>query len=197
MLFGTSSYPIRHMLLIVCVCVCVCWLAHRYKEALPITWYWLLANPSPHLETALNKIKVLPKILNRTPAGCRPIGAYSSPSSSLTIGPAMCAAHAISKSIDCAHQNWWTRIHVSSLHPYKSERLVYQQCNWLYAACACQYSGQWFLAQPRQEQPLSLGTSTYRQEALLASCLMHRNTWSGLSSQSHPIPSTFPQSLLA
>ncbi len=27
--------------------------------------------------------------------------------------------------------------------------------------------------------------------------MMHRNTWSGLSSQSHPIPSTFPQSLLA
>jgi hypothetical protein len=27
--------------------------------------------------------------------------------------------------------------------------------------------------------------------------VMHRNTWSGLSSQSHPIPSTFPQSLLA
>jgi hypothetical protein len=63
------------------------------------------------------------------------------------------------------------RIHVSSLHPYKSERLVYQQCNWLYAACARQYSGQWFLAQPSQEQLLSLGMSTYRQEALLASCL--------------------------
>jgi hypothetical protein len=63
------------------------------------------------------------------------------------------------------------RIHVSSLHPYKSERLVYRQCNWLYAACACQYSGQWFLAQPHQEHPLSLGTSTYHQEALFASCL--------------------------
>jgi hypothetical protein len=63
------------------------------------------------------------------------------------------------------------RIHVSSLYPYKSERLVNQQCNWLYAACARQYSGQWFLARPCQEQPLSLGTSTYRLEASLASCL--------------------------
>ena len=26
----------------------------------------------PHLEAALTKIKVLPKIQNRTPAGCRP-----------------------------------------------------------------------------------------------------------------------------
>jgi hypothetical protein len=88
--------------------VCVCRLAHRYKEALPVTRYQSLANPSPHLEAALNKIKVLPKILNTTPAGCRPIGAYSSPSSSLTIGPAMRAARAVSKSIDCAHQNWRT-----------------------------------------------------------------------------------------
>jgi hypothetical protein len=63
------------------------------------------------------------------------------------------------------------RIHISSLHPYKSERLVYRQYNWLYAVCARQYSGQWFLARPRQEQPLSLGTSTYRQEASLASSL--------------------------
>jgi hypothetical protein len=29
-------------------------------------------------------------------------------------------------------------IHASSLHPYKSQRLVCRQCNWLYAACARQ-----------------------------------------------------------
>ena len=57
---------------------------------------------------SLKKIKVLPKIPNRTPAGCRPVDVYSSPSSLVTTGPTMRAACAISKSIDCAHQNWWT-----------------------------------------------------------------------------------------
>ena len=64
-----------------------------------------LASPSPHLEAALTKIKVLPMIPNRTPAGCRPLSAYSSPSSSMAIGPAMRVACTVSKSIDCAHQN--------------------------------------------------------------------------------------------
>jgi hypothetical protein len=34
------------------------------------TRYQSLASPSPHLEAALTKIKVLPMIPNRTPAGC-------------------------------------------------------------------------------------------------------------------------------
>ncbi len=122
--------------------VCVCWFAHRYKEAFPITRYQSLVSPSPHLEAALNKIEVLPKILNRTPAGCRPVGAYSSLSSSMAVGPAMRATHASPNPLIVPTKIGGHRIHVSSLHPYKSERLVYWQCNWLYAACAHQYSGQ-------------------------------------------------------
>jgi hypothetical protein len=60
---------------------------------------------SPHLEAALNKIIVL--LQNRPPAGCTfNVDAYSSMSSDMATGPAKHAARAISRSINCAHQNW-------------------------------------------------------------------------------------------
>ncbi len=51
--------------------VCVCVLTRSLVQGgFARTRYQLLASPSPQLEAALTKIKVLPKILNRTPAGC-------------------------------------------------------------------------------------------------------------------------------
>jgi hypothetical protein len=61
----------------------------------------------PHLEAALTKIKELPQ--NSPPTGVNSsFDAYSSPSSGIAMGLAKCATHAISKSINCIHQNWQT-----------------------------------------------------------------------------------------
>jgi hypothetical protein len=75
----------------------------------------------PHLEAALTQIKVPPQ--NSPPAGVTSnVDTYSSPSSGIAMGPAKRAARAISKSINCVHQKWWTMDRVSSLHPHSSGR---------------------------------------------------------------------------
>jgi hypothetical protein len=59
----------------------------------------------PHIEAALTKIKLLPQ--NNPPArSTSNIGAYSSLSLGIAMGPTKPATNAVSKSIDCVHHNW-------------------------------------------------------------------------------------------
>ncbi len=154
-----------------CVCVCVDLLTGGrclYHDGVSTH----MPELSPHLAAAFTKIKVLPQQnIRRVPF---PMYTLTPLCHQIRQMAPQCVPPVPSPNPSIAPTRTGKRwIHISSLHPHSSGRLAYQQCNWLYAAFARQYSGKQFLAQPCQEHPLSLGTSTYRLEASLASCLTY------------------------
>ncbi len=76
---------------------------------------------SPHLEAALNRMKVLPH--KSPPIGVTSnVDAYSSLSSDMATSLAKCAAHAISSPLIVPNKISECWIHISSLHPHSSGR---------------------------------------------------------------------------